>query len=465
MADQREVTCPNCQGSVLVKKAGKAFASISAFLKKNCNIQIPTSALNYIKEHTPVSKASIFNGPCPVCNGKTKIKDPSDDSAEYQQMVAYASKQSTIDEMTDLENQLGNACGNKYTIVAGSETLQVGLGFNNCSSYRVDTDAGMRNWGITSDISAQGSLAIPKGATANHIQGLNVTTLPGGTGMYNIVCSNKFSVLAGAQGVDISTGGPLTINAGITQIIAPEITLGCKSGRLLLEGDVVNINGKSVEVAPSDGHFFVKGTMSNTGNLITGGHAHAESVSFVNAICTGRNETSRLGAAGDAMTGPTFWGGPAAKALPAAINDLLSSILQNTTNPAFLSQILSVRFVTGLTDKMSNMAYAMQPTELLPCGYAYVAGVPTFPVYLYPHVHILPDMKHAHDTRIPNIDCSASNSKEVRAKVKGGLDSSAPKYVSNTSALTVVEDIFKGIGNTAVAAFKALEIKFTDYFT
>ena len=111
------------------------------------------------------------------------------------------------------------------------------------------------------------------------------------------------------------------------------------------------------------------------------------------------------------------------------------------------------------------MAYAMQPTELLPCGYAYVAGEPTYPVYLYPHVHILPDMKHATDTRIPNIDCSASNSKEVRAKVKGGLDSSAPKYVSNTSALTVVEDIFKGIGNAAVAAFKSLEIKFTDYFT
>jgi len=437
MADQpRQVTCPFCSGSVLVKTAGRAFASITGFLQRNFNIQIPTTVVTYLKENLPVSKSSVYSGKCPACGGKGKTVDPSDDSVEYQKSKSIAQNHSP--QIAQLESALSPGCGNRYTILQGCDVLEVGLGFNDIQSYRVDKDAGIRNWGITSQVSQVGGIQIPKGAPANHVQGLNVTAAPGNTGMYTIKCSNKFSVLAGALGVDITTGGPLSINAGITQIIAPEITLGCKSGRLLLEGDTVNINGRSIEVSPTDGHLFVKGTMSNTGNLLVGGHAHAESMSFVNAICTGRNEPSKISSPGDLVTGPAFWG-PVNSSLITQ-KDLTGFVAQNTTHPVFASQITSLAFVDGMSDKMTNMLYSSLPQELEPSGYS-VGGV----VYLFPHTHALPDMKHIHETRVPNIDFSADTSKDVRAKV-GNIESSAPHYITNKTALDAIQSLFGDVG-------------------
>jgi hypothetical protein len=442
---QREVTCPVCSGSVLVKTSGRVFASITGFLQRKFAIQIPTSVVNYIKEHTPVSKSSIFKGPCPACGGKTKLKDPSDDSAAYEKVKLIA--QNYAPEIANEEAKTGTSgagCGNRYSILQGCDLLEVGLGFNDVPSYRVDIDGKIRNWGITSDISTSGSLAIPKGGKANHVQGINVAPFPNNTGMYTIKCSNKFSVLAGALGVDITTGGPFTVNAGITQIIAPEVTIGCKSGTLLLEGDVVNINGKSVEVTPTDGHFFVKGTMSNTGNLITGGHAHAESISFVNAICTGKNETSKISAPGDLITGPALYGGSSLEAGPAALKDLISKVLQDTSHPTFAAQLASPSFIAGMNEKMYCLTYSMIPLEVLPSGITLTGE----PVYLYPHFHSLHDAKHVHETRIPNIDCSADDSKVVRSKVKTGLDSSAPKSYQSRSAITAITELFSTVGST-----------------
>ena len=448
MADQpREVTCPFCSGSVLVKTAGRAFASITGWIQRNFNIQIPTTVVTYLKENLPVGKSSVYSGKCPACGGKGKMVDPSDDNALYQQIATNA--QAKSNEIAQLESALSPGCGNRYTILQGCDVLEVGLGFNDIQSYRVDKDASIRNWGITSQVSQVGGIQIPKGAPANHVQGLNVTAAPGNTGMYTIKCSNKFSVLAGALGVDITTGGPLSINAGITQIIAPEITLGCKSGRLLLEGDTVNINGRSIEVSPTDGHFFVKGTMSNTGNLLVGGHAHAESISFVNASCTGRNETSKISSPGDLVTGPAFWG-PVNSSLITA-KDLVGFVTQNTTHPVFASQITSLAFVDGMSDKMTNMLYSSLPQELQPSGYS-IDGV----VYLYPHTHALPDMKHVHETRIPNIDCSADDSKAVRGKV-GNIESSAPHHVTTVTALDVVQSLFSGIGSTISATMASIK--------
>ena len=287
MSNQRQVTCPFCTGKVLAKTGGRAFAVISGFLQRSFNIKISTSLLTYLKERLPVSKRSIFKSGCAACEGKGVIPDPSDDRAKYAQVKANA--ESYSQEILELENKLAPACGNRYTVIQGSDLLEVGLGMNNAPSYRIVKDGSIRNKGIIDPSKTNVRRAgpqIPEGGKCNHVQGINSLASPGGH--YMIKCSNKFSVVTGAQGVEITTGGPITISGGITRITGPEILLGTQTGRLSLQGDVVDIAGKSIEIAPTDGHLFVKGTISNTGNIITGGHNHSESISFVKGECIGK---------------------------------------------------------------------------------------------------------------------------------------------------------------------------------
>jgi hypothetical protein len=441
----------------MAKSGGRLFASVGGFLQRNFNIRIPTALQSYLAENTPVTVKSALKGKCKVCGGKGTLPDPTDDSAKYQKAKSIA--QSRAKEIQEKEALLAPPCGNRYTIIQGSDLLEVGIGMNDAPSYRVDKDKGVRNKGLIDPGLVNTKKAgpqFPEGATANHVQGLNPPASPGGH--YVIKCSNKFSVLAGAQGIDITTGGPVTIHGGITQIIGPEVTVGSKTGRLLLEGDVVNINGKSIEITPNDGHFFVKGTISNTGNLMVGGHLHAESVSFTKAECSGRNEPTTISAPADLMTGPAFWGGVAAEALPSVIKDLVQNSVQNAAEPKFAQQLISQRGTLSMSEKMANLAYCSLPTELKFTGYIMpgmcnVTGpggastnLAPIPVYNFPHTHALPDLRHTHEVRIPDLDCSADSAQEVRGK-QAGVASSAPLHKQSTSAVGVLTGLFSSIGS------------------
>jgi hypothetical protein len=460
---QRKLPCPFCTGKIMAKSGGRLFASVGGFLQRNFNIRIPTALQSYLAENIPVTVKSALKGKCKVCGGKGTIPDPTDDSAKYQKAKSIA--QSRAKEIQEKEALLAPPCGNRYTIIQGSDLLEVGIGMNDAPSYRVDKDKGVRNKGLIDPGLVNTKKAgpqFPEGATANHVQGLNPPASPGGH--YVIKCSNKFSLLTGAQGIDITTGGPVTIHGGITQIIGPEVTVGSKTGRLLLEGDVVNINGKSVEITPNDGHLFVKGTISNSGNLMVGGHVHAESVSFTKAECSGRNEPTTISAPADLMTGPAFFGGLAAEALPSVIKDLVQNTVQNAAEPKFAQQLISQRGTLSMSEKMANLAYCAMPQELKPSGWlpigttftAVIGGVTPSPttvtlttpamLYNFPHTHALPDLRHTHEVRIPDLDCSADSAQEVRGK-QAGVASSAPLHKQSTSGIGVLTGLFGAIGS------------------
>lgn len=454
---QREITCPNCEGDYLSKTAGRIFSSISAFIQRTCNIRIPTSIINYLKERLGVNKLTAFNGDCLVCNGTRKIVDPSDDAQKYEQASQRA--QSYAPEIEQNEAKLGNG-GNRYTIVQNSEVLEVGIGMNDAPSYRVDKNAGYRLRGLAGFGKGSGQInpkygPVPQGGNANHVQGLNVPAAPGGSGHYTIKCSNKFSLVTGSQGIELVTSGPVTINGGITSFTGAEVTVGSRTGKLALEGDVVNIGGRSVEVGPTDGHFVVKGTISNTGNMICGGHAHLESASVVKLETTGRNESSKVSSSSNIVTGPAFWGGPAVEGITLASKGLLSFITANKSNPEQAKLIASSRYGMSLYEEVLNVAYSTLPQEIVPCGFALLGTVP-LPVFLWPHTHALPDQMHCHDTRIPDIKCDADTAEQLRLE-QAGIDGPAPVHKTSTSLVDVAVDSFKFISSVFVAVSTPLQ--------
>jgi hypothetical protein len=439
---QKTIPCPFCSGSVLAKTGGRAFASLNGLVQRNFGIKIPTTIFSTLLQNAPIPKKALFQQACPACGGGDKIKDPSDDSAKHKE-VANLAKQ----HQAEIEKNEAQATGcNRYTIIQGSDLLEVGLGMNTTPSYRVDKDKSVRNARLAdpSEINTdKGGPQIAIGATANHVQGTNPLATPGG--QYVIKCSNKFSVLVGAQGIDITTGGPINIHGGITQIIGPEVTIGSSTGRLLLEGETVNINGKSIEVAPSDGHLFVRGTISNTGNIVTGGHIHAESMSVVKMECTGKNETTTVSGPGNLMTGPAFWG---TNGLTGALLDLSSNVSQNTANPDFANQLTSIRGALSMSDNMVNMAYAAVPFELKPSGVAY-SGITPYLVYLFPHVHALPDLRHTHEVKVPDFSL-ADTADDVRS-AQAGVTDSAPLHKQSSSSLGAIASIISSIGTAYTA--------------
>lgn len=480
MASQRKIQCPFCSGQVLTKNGGRLFSTITGFLQRSFAIRVPTALQSYIQEKTPVSKKSIIKGTCEICNGTGTIADPSDDTEKYKKVKQLA--ESKAEEIQELESKLAPPCGNRYTIIQGSDLLEVGLGMNDAPSYRVDKDKSIRNKGLIDPSkinSKKGGPQIPEGGRANHVQGTNPIASPGGH--YMIKCSNKFSVLVGAQGIDINTGGPITISGGITRITAPEISIGSQTGRLALQGDVVDITGKSIEVAPTDGHLFVKGTISNTGNLMVGGHTHSESVSFTKAECIGKNEITKPAAPSDMYAGPAFWGGVGVEGLTSALKDLAGFVTSKTANPPEAQQIMSPRFVDGLRDKVLNLTYNSQPWEPKPTGYILpgtaiqimaavcpcnyygpsagpIKGVVTSPIPLhnFPHVHALPDSVHTHEVRIPDIDCSADSAQDLRSK-QGGVSSNAPLHKTSASSTKSAVSLFQAINSLFVASWKATQ--------
>ena len=450
---QRQITCPFCTGSVLTKDTGKA-TSTMPLMKARFAVKMPLmSVASKIFESPEKSKKSLLTSPCKGCGGKGTIPDPQDDTEKYDKSAKAA--KGAAPKILEEENKLGQPGGNRYTIIRGSDLLEVGLGFNDKPSYRVDKGTSVANGGIGNSKVPM----LPAGAKRNTVVGIQ-SMWPEDSGNYMIKCANNFQVLVGSGGIKMTTGGPLIISGGITQITGPEITIGSGTGGLTLEGETVHLRGKSIEASPSEGHFFVKGTISNTGNVSVGGHMHAESTSFVNAMCAGRNDSTvcKPSASSDGYTGPAVWGGIAVKGLVAAMKDLVSYVTTPFSEPDGKGNLLtSPRGQGGLKDKMKAIAYQSRPWEQKPTGYILpgtsikmvgscpcnyggtAAGsfncIATNFIKLnnFPHNHGIFDGMHTHDIRVPDMDFSADNAEELRNKVLPSLDQNSPKHIDNSS--------------------------------
>lgn len=453
---QREVPCPVCTGSILIKYAGRVFSRICGWIGKafNINADIIETVKDYVIERLPRSKRSLFkNGGCDACDGKGTIVDVTDDRAKYVQAANIAKNYAK--EIEENEAKLGTG-GNEYKIVSGHVVHEVGLGMNDVPSYRQEPDKGACNSGFDVagsklDPSAPAMLTGDKKCVT---VGINPIASPGG--QYTIKCSNKFALLAGALGVEITTGGPVTIKGGITQITGPEISIGTQTGTLGLEGEVVNIvASKSVEVGPGrggKGQFVVKGSGGCTAQWTVGGHLHAESASVVKLETVGRNEPSKVSATTNLYNGPAFWGGQSKEGLQAALKELLAYVLTHVTNPELAKHLASPRYYDSLEDNTVNIAYMTLQQEPVQTGWAIIgpgtiAGISSplkIPVYNFPHIHAQFDQDHYHETRVPDIDCTSESAKELRTKVIA-QGSPAPSHRKSTSIVDVLRSIWSGI--------------------
>jgi hypothetical protein len=460
---QREITCPNCEGSVILSIAARTYSSIAGFLQRYVGIRlkIPTAFIQYLKERTPVDKDTVFKGNCPVCNGTKKIKDPSDDSQRYAQAAAVAQQEAS--NIQENEAKLGMG-GNRVIYVQNNEYKKVGLVHNDAPSYRVDPDASVRMWGMsTSDADPETTFGCTRGGTCAHVQGLNPIATPGG--QYTIECTNRFTVITGALGIELKTGGPITLNGGITRIVGPEITVGSSRGKLALEGEVVNITGKSIEMAPSDGQVVVKGSGGFTGNLTVGGNNHSEKISFIKGETVGKNKMSKVGAPSNIYCGPAFWGSLALEGIAASIKEYAQFVLANTSNPEQSKLILSPRFALNIADNVLNIAYMARPQELVQTGWAVIgpgiipgidiANPLRIPIYNFPHIHAMPDGIHTHETRVPDIKCDADTAAEVRS-AKAGNEGAAPLAVFSNSVIDAAKSFWELIESVIVAPLAAL---------
>jgi hypothetical protein len=428
--EQRKVECPTCAAGNQVKEkvAGKNYFAVPF-----TDLKVPR--LDHLIDKKLSFDENRRDGEvCGDCKGKKEVTDVTDDSAKYQQ--ATEKIQEKAGEIMDLEASLGLG-GTRTTFIQGSDLLFVGLGFNNNKTHEVVPNAAIapsmkggkipqqNSEPVNAVVGKQGSIAWPQQV-----------------GNYTIKCANSFNLLAGAGGITIATPGSLTFSAGMLKISSPALTLGSSSGPLTLEGQSVNVTGKTVSISPTNGETFIRGNISNTGNITTQGHAHFESMSFVKGSCVSTTKATFMAKANPDVTTTqqATWGAAAASA---AILDLKTSMQNVKTDSATSAfRLASSKELQNVSDRIANIAKLSLPFELKPTGW--VLPGTTFqalidgnqrtiqiitPVNLnnFPHTHGIPEMMHLHQITLPDIDYTSDSPQAVRGKtLNGSHETGAP---------------------------------------
>ena len=389
----------------------------------------------------PVTAKSVIEkdgSKCELCGGKGSVDDSTDTRDTDKQAATLA--QSKSKEIQDLEAKMGLPGGNRHQVIVGNDLLEVGLGMNDTPSYIIKEGKGFAQ---TSKLATQG--AVPSPIKTNQVVGTNPLSTPGG--QYVIKCSNKFSVFSGAQGIEFNSYGPIVFKGGMTKFVGPEITIGSAKGQVTVEGDHLQLNGKSINISPDSGgkgQVNIQGTLTTNGNIVSHGGAHIEGdLSFISATCPMKIDRTRFASTADQATGHAEW---QIKSASQGTQDFIRKIQTKVTDPALLQ--MSPREINNLileTKQLVMKALIIEPvvtgwiipgTKMLlqgscPCNYGGSAsGVITAtvisPIDLrnFPHHHILSDGTHTHDIQVPNIRLMDGD-EEVR-KTAGSKDKMAP---------------------------------------
>lgn len=441
MAKKRKVPCPYC--------TGEKFENNFETPTEPKNGQLPfspggfqTFALKlFDKSKIKASgrkkrNKQLFDKGCPTCKGTGFIEDKTDRSDQIKAAVAEA--QAAASEIAELEAQIGSTGGNQHVMVVGDAMLEVGLGYNDSPSYTVVEDGS-----VGTGVSMESQAPMNVGQPVNAVVGTNPLSTPGGH--YVIKCSNKFTVRAGAQGIELSTEGPLVIKAGQTQFIAPEVTIGSSVGQVAIEGQSLVINGgKTCEINAGDagaGQITMGGTVNCKANLIAQGGAHIEGdVSCTSMTMPGVYERSEHASQDQQTSGAPAWGQQCASQ---GLKDFLRVHQMRTQDPSGLE--LSPRGRQDNAADQKNLQKKSLPIEQAVTGYIipgtqvqlqgafpFQPGSSTTTITCQvvgpgrgvelrnlPHHHELGDQVHAHENFVPNIN-KVKSTKEMRqaAKIK-----------------------------------------------
>lgn len=474
-ASSTEKPCPDCGEVPGIKNSGKQPTNKKKRPVKDTNSWYPSqpfAGLNFLQIGALVleSIGSFFNsltdileikeGKCRTCEGKRTVENKADQTAEIQKTRSAADAQK--EKLTELEGKASGGTGlggNDITFVVGNKFVKVGAAYNDSQSYESIPDGKIVPSGMQIDKKG----VTKRSDTAAQVNGLN--PLPTLGGNYTMEIGNHYKVRAGAQGIELSTEGPLIIKAGQTQMVGPEVVIGTATGETRIAGKHLQLDGeKSIALTPGrsgDGQVIIQGTCTSTGNFVAAGGAHIDGdLSFISATCPFKEERTKHSSQEAEYGGPARWSGTAAAQ---GLKDLIRTITIRVLDPSAVS--LSPRQALNLFMDSREALEKSLPLELLPTGVilpgeCLVVGVgvstnPGFiPVYNFPHHHTLTDQIHAHNMRVPNFNL-LEDDEQVRSTAKA-KESRAPAPITKESALLKLFKLIQVPYQLIVAAIQRL---------
>jgi hypothetical protein len=459
----RKIPCPYCDEKVevLAEQNGRAVSSTTLFPRmQNILIAVTDLLAVFTGGAKRVTKKKALDDKCKACGGSGQIEDVTDTSEQDKAAAAYLEGKSQ--RILELERKLGNSTGgNKVERIAGACAIIVGRTMNNAKSYTVHEGKGAAP--ASGYVGKEGRASVRQGAPAAEGKGSNVVTnnnVPANTGggvMY-IQCGNKFKLATGAQGIEINSHGPISINGGMMQFSGAEVSIGSKVGTTLIEGDDLQLKGKRVSLTPSgeEGFINIDGSIATSGNLQAGA-GYVDNLYFSNATCPEKQETTKISSQTDYQTGPAIWGGTSGGKLPVvATQNMVKWILDSATDVTLAGAMnpFNPRSILKNADNITSMLYSMLPLEARPTGVCViVAGTPTSIggiglIFNFPHEHAMPDEAHSHNVTVPAINYKGQTAESVRAEfAAAGGNSRIPAGAAGAQG-----DIFAKGAAAAVAA-------------
>ena len=407
------VPCPTCGGGskqllANVKKTEAALVD-TAFPRIPFVPRAPQSKVSPTAPTTSI-KSAFPGGKCPDCGGSGKVPDPSDLTKKMDAAAKQA--EAVKDKMADNEAEMGPPGGNRTTIIAGNETIQVGLGVNKAKSYNIELGATK----APSKVHIGEKASMPGHASSNYVHGTNPMSTPGGN--YSLTVGNKITITAGAQGIDINTSGPINLNGGMVNFTGPQMSVGSSTGPTTIEGNHTQINGATVSLQATGGdkQVVIQGSMGIQSNVVVGGSAHVDGdLSFTSGSCPSKVDRTKFSSPAGGCSGKANWKGGGGSV---ASKDMTRTVSLFNTDPSMY--MMTARGQQTMMQKMQNVAYSMMPLEpvqtgvILPGDCNVVGtgnhGAPVYStnkapikIFNFVHVHDAEDGAHTHEMEVPNI--------------------------------------------------------------
>lgn len=414
---KRKIPCNYCKGEVLATQNGRGTSSQALFPRlQNFLTSIGDLIGALTGGQQTISRKEALGGKCKACGGTGQIEDPTDTSEQDKEVADYLESQA--EAIKKAEEKLGNSAGGSMLErIAGAKVTIVGRTLNTAKSVTVHKGKAKHPTAQVVKKAGPTTESTEDGKGGNVVTGNNAPSNTGG-GIYYIQCGNKFKLTTGAQGIEMASYGPISIDGTQVRITGAEVSIGGNSGPTLIEGDHLQINGKSIALTPSGdaGEVVMQGSASCSGNFKSGG-AYVENM-YCSSLTMPSTQASSKVAAGttDYITGPAKWGG-LSPSLPVLATQNLVKWIQDSTfdiNLAGSMSPLNPRSVLKNNDNMVNLIYSTLPQELVQTGWAIVTtlGVPA-PVFNFPHTHALPDSPHTHDMAVPAISHDGNSTADV----------------------------------------------------
>ena len=416
----RKIPCTYCKGEVMSTQNGRSTSSQALFPRlQNFLTSIGDLMSSLLGGQKTVSRKEAIGGKCKTCGGSGFIEDVSDTSKQDKAAADYL--QSKSERILELEKKLGNSPGGSMLErIAGAKVTIVGRTLNNAQSITTHKGKAAHPTSNVVGKATPTTIGPEKGKGTNVITGNNVPANTGG-GIYYIQCGNKFKLTTGAQGIEMTSHGPISIDGSQVRLTGAEVSIGGNSGPTIIEGDHLQLNGQSIALTPTGpaGEVVIQGSASCSGNFKAGG-AYFENLYAASLTCPEHQiSTKPSSGSTDLISGPAKWSGTSGTLPKLATQNLIKWITDSTTdiNLAGSMSPINPRSIMKLNDNFVNLIYSIVPIELVQTGIAIGVGNLGYPVisqvYNFPHSHAIPDSPHTHDVSVPAVSHEGNSTADV----------------------------------------------------